>query len=195
MLVDNLLCCAFVEPWFIKINPNGRIPALTDHAEGDFKVFESGALHFFPRSSIPGWWHDSFAYCCPHMHCISGSHSFSWGQNHSHPADRVMHPGHGSAPQQSAPQLSSLSATRVQGRSSSTCARSTTPRASSCRRSAPAQILAARSCQIQYASVVSAHRRVWLSPACRFHIDEFHPSLSLKSGVTAFCRTSRSART
>jgi len=32
------------EPWFIKINPNGRIPALTDHSRGDFNVFESAAI-------------------------------------------------------------------------------------------------------------------------------------------------------
>ncbi len=29
------------EDWFLKINPNGRIPAMTD---GDVRVFESGAL-------------------------------------------------------------------------------------------------------------------------------------------------------
>lgn len=32
------------EPWFIDINPNGRIPALVDGKRGDFKVFESGAI-------------------------------------------------------------------------------------------------------------------------------------------------------
>jgi glutathione S-transferase len=32
------------EPWFLKINPNGRIPAIVDHDNGDFAVFESGAL-------------------------------------------------------------------------------------------------------------------------------------------------------
>ncbi len=32
------------EPWYLEINPNGRIPAIVDHDEGDFGVFESGAI-------------------------------------------------------------------------------------------------------------------------------------------------------
>ncbi|KAF7985521.1 hypothetical protein HWV62_3745 [Athelia sp. TMB] len=32
------------EPWFLEINPNGRIPALVDHSRGDFKVFETAAI-------------------------------------------------------------------------------------------------------------------------------------------------------
>jgi glutathione S-transferase len=32
------------EPWYLRINPNGRIPAIVDHDEGDFAVFESGAI-------------------------------------------------------------------------------------------------------------------------------------------------------
>ncbi|HZX28154.1 MAG TPA: glutathione S-transferase N-terminal domain-containing protein [Telluria sp.] len=32
------------EPWFLALNPNGRIPAIVDRAEDNFAVFESGAI-------------------------------------------------------------------------------------------------------------------------------------------------------
>ncbi len=31
-------------PWYLKINPNGKVPAIVDHANDGFVVFESGAI-------------------------------------------------------------------------------------------------------------------------------------------------------
>ena len=32
------------EEWFLELNPNGRIPVIVDREEGDFAVFETGAI-------------------------------------------------------------------------------------------------------------------------------------------------------
>lgn len=31
-------------PEYLRLNPNGRIPTIVDHDNGDFVVFESGAI-------------------------------------------------------------------------------------------------------------------------------------------------------
>lgn len=35
------------EPWYLEINPNGRIPAIVDRDEDDLAVFESGAVMIY----------------------------------------------------------------------------------------------------------------------------------------------------
>ncbi|HWB80262.1 MAG TPA: glutathione S-transferase N-terminal domain-containing protein [Nannocystaceae bacterium] len=35
------------EPWFLALNPNGRIPVIIDHDADDFVVFESGAILWY----------------------------------------------------------------------------------------------------------------------------------------------------
>jgi GSH-dependent disulfide-bond oxidoreductase len=35
------------EPWYLQLNPNGRIPTIVDHDNDDFVVFESGALMIY----------------------------------------------------------------------------------------------------------------------------------------------------
>ncbi|KZV72750.1 glutathione S-transferase [Peniophora sp. CONT] len=35
------------EPWYLKINPNGRLPALVDRSRDDYTVFESAAIQLY----------------------------------------------------------------------------------------------------------------------------------------------------
>ncbi|KDQ29264.1 hypothetical protein PLEOSDRAFT_1055238 [Pleurotus ostreatus PC15] len=48
------------EPWFIKLNPNGRIPVLVDRSRNDFPVFETAAIilylqHHYDKDGKFGW--------------------------------------------------------------------------------------------------------------------------------------------
>jgi len=43
----NLMAGDQKQPEYLKINPNGRIPAIVDRDEGNFAVFESGAIMIY----------------------------------------------------------------------------------------------------------------------------------------------------
>ena len=40
------------EDWYLKLNPNGRIPTIVDHDNDRFVVFESGAILIFPDTKF-----------------------------------------------------------------------------------------------------------------------------------------------
>lgn len=42
--VVNWLAGEQKRPEYLRLNPNGRIPTIVDHDNGDFVVFESGAI-------------------------------------------------------------------------------------------------------------------------------------------------------
>jgi len=63
------------EPWFIKLNPNGRVPVLVDHSRNDFVVFETAAIliylaHHYDKES-------KFVFR-PHMHPDDWSVMLQW---------------------------------------------------------------------------------------------------------------------
>jgi glutathione S-transferase len=46
----NLLNGEQREPWYLRLNPNGRIPTIVDRDADDFAVFESGTILVY----VPG---------------------------------------------------------------------------------------------------------------------------------------------
>lgn len=57
------------EDWFLAINPNGRIPALTDtFTDGKtINLFESGGIQVFPRHLIRSFNYEVLSICLLHI--------------------------------------------------------------------------------------------------------------------------------
>lgn len=48
------------QPWYLKLNPNGKIPVIVDHDLGGIAVGESGGMSF-PKSYLCGHWNSNVA--------------------------------------------------------------------------------------------------------------------------------------